>query len=321
MLWWRQSSKANAASCRAISTFLRALLEYNTLKSFPPPPTVDEHTTLIQPTKETIMSDQRVFLPEPETVVSKEDRWANTKAMILADLQKYGVTRFTFDWTLQEGYEWNRIMTTFTLKHWLHAKQQGMFSKLSINPSHTTEVQLEGIIARWIRGRATEIRSGRNDPKKRRVVENNKKKRALFKYRRDSAKRHLDASWTELITDADCCSETEYEPDQIRYEKIGLVWRSEQYSAFLHSIDRLSFKYKAQLHGNRLAAQRFDQCRIPGSKYNHKAAVCCGLPQNCYDPVWFNSLDIDKRAKLKAHPPSELMNTLATQVKKKLNES
>lgn len=170
---------ANAASCRAISTFLRTLLEYNTLKNYPPPPTEDEHTTLIQPTKETIMSDCRVFVPEPETAVSKEDRWANTKAMLLADLRKYGVTRFTFDWTLQEGYEWNRIMTTFTLKHWLHAKRQGMFSKLSINPSHTTEAQLEGMIARWIRGRASEIRSGRNDPQKCRVVENNKKKRAV----------------------------------------------------------------------------------------------------------------------------------------------
>jgi len=121
-----------------------------------------------------------------------------------------------------------------------------------------------------------------------------------------------------LIPDADCCSETEWEPEQIKHEKTDLVWRSQPYKSFLHLTDRLSFKYKVQVDGIRLATKRFDQCRIGGSTHNPNAAVCSGLPENCYDPVWYESLDYDTKARLDRQPPSDLLNTLPEKIERLL---
>ncbi|EGG04389.1 uncharacterized protein MELLADRAFT_88740 [Melampsora larici-populina 98AG31] len=224
--------KANTPSCRALSGFIRNLLDYNCIsKEYPAPPTPEEYAQLDNPTHEIIMEDQRLFHPGLDSSTSTEDKWAVTKALFSTDLQKYGALRFTFDWTLNKGTHWNRVMTSLLIKHWLNAKKQGLFSKSGINPSHMTESKAEGMVTRWIRGRAFDIQSGRNQPEKIRKVEKNKKKRV------ESSLRHLGQPALQLIPDADCCSETEWEPSEVEYEKIGLIWRSQQYEAFLHAVD------------------------------------------------------------------------------------
>ncbi|EGF97542.1 uncharacterized protein MELLADRAFT_114249 [Melampsora larici-populina 98AG31] len=280
--------KSNSQICRPLAKFTRMLLEYNNIhKSYPLEHTCEERLQLQYLTQEATMSDQRIFVLEPAVLSSLTDNSARQKMVFLADLQQYGMQRATFDWSLKEGCRWNQVMTSFVIKHWIHAKERGDFGNLPINPSHITHTKLEGILMRWIRGKASDIRSGRNAPEKLRVIENNKKKRQLFKYRHDSFERHLGQESLKLIPDADCCSETEWEPDQTKHKKVGLVWRT---------------------------SRRFDQCRVDTSDINPKAAVCCGLPQNCYDPVWYDSLDDDKKIKLKSQPPSELLNSLANRI-------
>jgi hypothetical protein len=158
-------------------------LDYNDIsKEYPAPPTPEEHAHLDNPTHEIIMEDQRLFHPGLTSSTSTEDKWAVTKALFSTDLRKYGALRFTFDWTLKEGTHWNRVMTSLLVKHWLNAKKQGLFNKLPINPSHMTESKAEGMVTRWIRGRASDIQSGRNQPEKIRRVEKNKKKRVVSKF-------------------------------------------------------------------------------------------------------------------------------------------
>lgn len=175
--------QANTPTSRALYLFIRTLLNYNgTSKEYPAPPTPDEHARLDNPTQDVIMADQRIFQSTLDDLISPEDKWANTKALFSADLQKYGASRFTFDWSLKEGPHWNSVMTILVVKHWLNANQKGLFSKKGINPSHITESKLEGLVTRWIRGRGFEITSGRNKPEKVRKVEMNKKKRVVSKF-------------------------------------------------------------------------------------------------------------------------------------------
>ncbi|EGG06303.1 uncharacterized protein MELLADRAFT_63534 [Melampsora larici-populina 98AG31] len=310
---------ANSRVCKVLATFTRMLLEYDHIsKSYPLGPTCNERLQLRFLNQEATMSDQRIFALEPEVLTQLTNDSSRQREVFLADLRQYGIERFTFDWGLKKGCRWNQVMSILVIKHWRHANKRGDFGNLPINPAHTTYTTLEGMLTRWIRGRATEIRSGQNTPEKLRAVENNRKKRLLFKYRRDSFVRHLGKESLDLIPDADCCSETEWEPEQLDQKKVGLVWRSQQYRSLMHRVDRLSYEYKAQLDGILLATQRFDQCRVEESYNNPNAAVCCGLPQNCYDQVWYNSLDDDKKVKLKAQPASEILNTLATRIEQLL---
>ncbi|EGG02642.1 uncharacterized protein MELLADRAFT_66212 [Melampsora larici-populina 98AG31] len=311
--------KSNSQICRLFAKFTRMLLEYDPVhKSYPLEPTSEERLQLKFLTQEATMSDQRIFVLEPTVLSSLTDNSTRQRSVFLADLRQHGIQRATFDWSMKEGCRWNQAMKILVIKHWRHAKQRGDFGSLPINPAHITHTKLEGILMRWIRGQASAIRSGRNTPEKLRVIENNKKKRQLFKYRRETFERHLGEESLDLIPDADCCSETEWEPEEIQHNKVGLVWRSQQYASLLHSLDRLSYEYKAQVDGIILATRRFDQCRVDQSSTNPNAAVCCGLPQNCYDQVWYNNLNDDKKVKLNCQPPSDSLNSLANKIEQLL---
>ena len=174
--------KATSPACRALSSFIRNLLHYNPVdKSYPLPPTAEEHAQLCHVSQQVIMDDQQIFSPyhalQPSPTPTQLSSWL--ERLFLADLQQYGVTRFTFDWQLTEGSNWNRMMTILLVKHWIHSKKHGAFSNLPINPAHTTEIKLAGMIIRWIRGRAVDIRSGRNNPEKLRAIEKHKKKKTV----------------------------------------------------------------------------------------------------------------------------------------------
>ena len=155
--------KATSPACRALSSFIRNLLHYNPVnKSYPLPPTAEEHAQLCHVSQQVIMDDQQIFSPyhalQPSPTPTQLSSWL--ERLFLADLRQYGVTQFTLDWQLTEGSNWNRMMTILLVKHWIHSKKHGAFSNLPINPAHTTEIKLAGMIIRWIRGRSVDICSG-----------------------------------------------------------------------------------------------------------------------------------------------------------------
>ncbi|EGF97162.1 uncharacterized protein MELLADRAFT_114543 [Melampsora larici-populina 98AG31] len=185
----------------------------------------------------------------------------------------------TFDWKAPDKDIWNRTIATFVVKHWRYAYTQGAFNKESITPSHDTVTNCMGIVLRWIRGRTVDIRQCRRSPDKILQKETRRKKRVLFKYRVDSLSRLLKSSkldnlTSEIMPNVDCCSDTEWDPEETRYPSVGLEWRSEQYTKILHQIDGISFKYCSSTRGPAHACKRFDQCRNEATHTNPQASVC-----------------------------------------------
>lgn len=129
----------------------------------------------------------------------------------------------------------------------------------------------------------------------------------LFRYRAETIKRHLKTDSSLLLPNADCCSDTEWDPEALKYPRVGLRWRSQSYEDFLlNKIDGLSFSYKSRVSGLTQATQRFDQCRLPATYTNDNAAVCCGLPANFYDTIFLSSLTEEQKVSLQMKPPLDL---------------
>ncbi|EGF98444.1 uncharacterized protein MELLADRAFT_69315 [Melampsora larici-populina 98AG31] len=316
--------KSNAAISTCIATFTRNLLCYNPVtKSYPLKPTSQELDQLQIVDQQKIFDDQGVFMADMiETGSVNLDR---SIAVFAADLKTYGIYRPTFDWTAPDHSQWNRTMATFISKHWLYSYKQGLFNPKPVNPTHCTQANCMGLILRWVRGRTEEIRTGGRSHKKVLNKEKARKKRMmirypihqLFQYRRESLCRLLgtdDSDDCKLMPDPDCCSETDWQPEDIQYKSIGLKWRSRQYTHILHQLDRLSFKYKESVSSTLLARRRFDQCRVEASEVNQQAPVCCGLPENCYEQVFLANLTPEARAALRIKPASNLLNELPSQI-------
>lgn len=120
----------------------------------------------------------------------------------------------------------------------------------------------------------------------------------------------LEQKASEIMPHHDCCSDTEWEPEDTQYPSVGLVWRSQQYASILQQIDGLSFKYCASTRGVVNAHKRFDQCRTQATHTNPHAPVCIGLPENCYDPVFLSNLMPEDKAALHMKPVTSLLNIL-----------
>lgn len=116
------------------------------------------------------------------------------------------------------------------------------------------------------------------------------------------------------MPDPDCCSETEWRPEDTHYKSIGLSWRSSQYSQMHHQVDKLSFRYKASAASPLLARRRFDQCRTEATEINRLAPVCFGLPENCYEQVFLAKLTDEARTALNVKPPSDALNTILSMI-------
>ncbi|EGG10969.1 uncharacterized protein MELLADRAFT_92372 [Melampsora larici-populina 98AG31] len=313
--------KPTEAICHSLATFTRFLVGYNkSTKAYPPGPTVDERCHLRPLTQAEIMSDRQVFLTEPVTVDNgvPEAPLDRFKMFAQNDLRRHGINRLTFDWAKADRDIWNRTMAIFVVKHWQYAKSQGAL-KQSVDSAHNTESNCIGIVLRWIRGRTVEIRQERQSDDKYRKKETRRKKRVLFKYRCDSLSRLLlaakiDQQASDILPHHDCCSETEWEPENTHYPSVGLIWRSPQYTKVLHQIDKLSYKYSSSTQGPLLASQRFDQCRTSATHNDPKAAVCPGLPENCYEPTFLAYLTPEEKTALRIKPVSSWINTLPNQI-------
>lgn len=99
---------------------------------------------------------------------------------------------------------------------------------------------------------------------------------------------------------------------------MGLIWRSQPYTKVIRGLDGLSGKYKASVSTTLLARRRFDQCRIESPQINPKAPVCCGLPENCYEPMFLSNLTIEARAALRMKPASNLLQVLPPLISEEL---
>lgn len=250
----------------------------------------------------------------------------------MADLKTYGVSQMTFNWDAKDTRGWNCTVAVLVVKHWRFARDHGAFNnKHSVNPTHNTISNCIGLVLRWLCGRAEDIRLHRLDAEKLRQKEQQRKKKVvslvkyyqylfiqlssnqylkLFGYREETVERHLTEEAKQLLPDADCCSDTEWDPEAIEYQSLGVPWRSQQYGTFLHGLDNLSYHYKASVTGPTAASRRFDQCRKKARLDNPKAPVCIGLPRNCYDPLFLSNLVEDELAALKMKPILGLLNSL-----------
>lgn len=67
---------------------------------------------------------------------------------MLANLEKNGIPRLTFDWKSPDKDPWNQTIAIFLVKHWKYAETQGAFKKHAITPAHDTEVICIWIVLR-----------------------------------------------------------------------------------------------------------------------------------------------------------------------------
>ncbi|EGG10001.1 uncharacterized protein MELLADRAFT_60770 [Melampsora larici-populina 98AG31] len=314
------------ALCQLLAGFTRHMLGFNELtKAYPPEPTPDELCRLRPLTRDDIMSDRAVFTSNPTHVIVRDSdaKLERFKALFLADLQKHGINQITFDWKSPDRDPWNRTMALFLVKHWQYAKSEGAFPKQSISSDDSTEKVCIGIVHRWMRGTATDIRQGRRSPQKLLRKETGRKKIALFKYRLRSMSalakaEKLGDEATKLLPHHDCCSDTEWQPENTHHPAVGLIWRSQEFTSVLHQLDELSEKYSSSTKGPLITSRRFDQCRTVATTTNASAPVCRGLPENCYEPVWLSSLTAEEKVSLQIKPVSTLLNTLPVHIKKNL---
>ncbi|EGF97004.1 uncharacterized protein MELLADRAFT_70282 [Melampsora larici-populina 98AG31] len=182
-------------------------------------------------------------------------------------------------------------------------------------PARVGDAVVQAVIERWIRGR--EKGSSRSRILKKCVQRRN----TLFCYRQEALEelfsaiehRELLVVALELLPSSACCSETEDDgPEKVR--AIGLVWRSEEFSALLQLIDKLSYKQQEALHGARWAANRLDMRRQPAIQIKSSGRVPRNLPENCYCPIWRGTLTDTKRHLLTQKPPSDFLSFITSKI-------
>ena len=105
-------------------------------------------------TKEQILSDQSVFSKSSCLLKNSNNNIDRKpfKALILSDLANVGVGRFTFDWAsnLGENSHWNKVMISFTVKHWNFAKRSSAFFSYAVDIKWDLEIYHVGLLARWL---------------------------------------------------------------------------------------------------------------------------------------------------------------------------
>lgn len=107
----------------------------------------------------------------------------------------------------------------------------------------------------------------------------------LFEYRETTVQTYL-APYIDLLPAAECCSDTELDPDEAVQRSIRPEWRSTRYGDWLHKVDGISYKEQSTVKGRTNPSRRFDTRRQQGSTINPRAKVCANLPEACYDPAF-----------------------------------
>ncbi|KAI9444399.1 hypothetical protein BJY52DRAFT_1372901, partial [Lactarius psammicola] len=91
---------------------------------------------------------------------------------------------------------------------------------------------------------------------------------------------------------------------QSHYSIVNEVWRSNELVEWLRTINLLACGEK---WGRRhVARQGNSRCIRKHSARSKDGIAISGLPENCYDSVWLNSLERYQRDKLDVQPPADL---------------
>ena len=85
-----------------------------------------------------------------------------------------------------------------------------------------------------------------------------------------------------------------------------LNWRNPQITGRFRTLDALHISTPFALNDRPFPGQ-FPHRRIPSKRIEANDGLPCGLPLNCYDPVWLRSLDEEEHCQVKEKPPVELI--------------
>ncbi|EGG12101.1 uncharacterized protein MELLADRAFT_89353 [Melampsora larici-populina 98AG31] len=343
---------SNSRYAQAYIDFVKYLLGRIKPKSpYPEGPTASELEKLPDLSYEYIMNDQRVFnIPlqsasptheDPRISPRQKDCWIRYKQLFLLDLTIFGIERATLAMDQSENIPWNQTVLSFIVKHSQVARANGAFSQYLIDPKHDGDMLALGLFERWMRGRCQDIGIKTRNPAYQ-AKEKKKKDKAkvrmryhpgfqiqqihgpdhfypqfqLLKYRRNTIKECLKLdpdAINSILSDSKCCSDTE-EDETKQPRAVGIHWRSTEYTAVLHLIDKLSYKYQKDLRGARWAARRFDARRKPAIRVQGMKCVKKGLPENFYSPTFLSQLTLTERSCLTNIPPSEALETLKLKI-------
>jgi hypothetical protein len=107
-----------------------------------------------------------------------------------------------------------------------------------------------------------------------------------------------------VLSEDESDHENGYNLGRSRYAIVKEPWRSDELIIWLRMMDLLACGEK---WGARNVAQQGNsrRARIHSSRWKHGVAVA-GLPENCYNPNWLNSLDQIEREHLQAKPPHDM---------------
>jgi hypothetical protein len=133
--------------------------------------------------KEQILSDQSVFSTSACLLTNSNNRndWKPFKALLLSDLLRFGIERFTFEWDSSTGEEseWNQLMILFVVKHWNFAKKSLAFFSYDLDIKWNLEIHYIGLMTRWLCGRIEEVKQNFHHPDKVQQRQRNFKRREV----------------------------------------------------------------------------------------------------------------------------------------------
>lgn len=133
----------------------------------PNPPNDDEAQKITQVTPAEILTKNDFF----QISCTNEENYGRRKSIpgkykekCQKELEYYGLSSFTFQWDIKGITIWDSITSNIIVKHWLHAKSEGAFSRYAIDTQHGTFEIILGLLERWLRGQKDIFR--RNKSKK-----------------------------------------------------------------------------------------------------------------------------------------------------------
>ncbi len=127
---------------------------------------------------------------------------------------------------------------------------------------------------------------------------------ALHYYRITRFIKPLNEMSRAILSDDESDHEQGAHLGQSRYSIVNEAWRSNELAAWLRTIDLLACGEK---WGGRNVARQGNSRRIRRHSTRSKDGVAIsGLPENCYDSIWLNSLMRYQRDKLDVQPPVDL---------------
>jgi hypothetical protein len=127
---------------------------------------------------------------------------------------------------------------------------------------------------------------------------------ALYYYRINRFIKPLEEMSGAVLSDDESDHEQGTRLGQSHYVIVNEAWRSKELAVWLRTIDLLACGEK---WGGHNVARQGNSRRIRRHSTRSKGGIAIsGLPENCYDSEWLNSLQCYQRDKLDVQPPVDL---------------